>query len=119
LQEELRTARKQQLADQEALRLQEELLEADPFDPEAQAKIEALIHKRNIEENLAAVRVVFHRYCLVLCACCHACTGSCKIEENVAAVHVFLYLYCRVVNIVRCVYIKRGAQPYGLRSRHW
>lgn len=54
-QDELRAIRRQQLAEQEALRREEELLAADPFDPDAQRKIEELIHKRNVEENFASV----------------------------------------------------------------
>jgi len=35
--------------------LSQALLEADPFDPDVQRRIEELIQKQNIEENLAAV----------------------------------------------------------------
>jgi hypothetical protein len=44
------------------------LLEADPFDPDVQMRIEELIQKQNIEENLAAV-------CVTTVASC-SCTGG-------------------------------------------
>lgn len=47
--------RKQQLEHQAQLRREQELLEADPFDPEAQRRIEELIQQKNIEENFMAV----------------------------------------------------------------
>lgn len=54
LQEGLRRLHTQRLEHQEALRREEELLAAD-YDEAAQRKIEALIHKRNIDENFKVV----------------------------------------------------------------
>ncbi|KAF8060291.1 PHB6 [Scenedesmus sp. PABB004] len=54
LQAELRHMRTVQAEQQAAAAHEAELAGADPFDPDVQAKIEAMIQKQNIEENLAA-----------------------------------------------------------------
>jgi hypothetical protein len=54
LQEELRRVKGMQDAHNVALQREQELLEADPFDPDVQKRIEELIQAKNIEENFAA-----------------------------------------------------------------
>eukprot|EP00775_Hariotina_reticulata_P003751 gene3751-4009_t len=54
MQSELRAMRKLQAQRQSELAREQALLEADPFDPDVQRRIEELIQKQNIEENLAA-----------------------------------------------------------------
>lgn len=54
LQEELRRVKGMQDAHNSALQREQELLEADPFDPDVQKRIEELIQAKNIEENFAA-----------------------------------------------------------------
>jgi DNA damage-inducible protein 1 len=51
LQAALARLRSLQQEEQERLRAEDALLEADPFDAEAQAKIEALIRRKNVEES--------------------------------------------------------------------
>ncbi|KAF5828298.1 aspartyl protease-domain-containing protein [Dunaliella salina] len=51
IQNMMRLVNRHRMEQEEALRKEQELLEADPMNPETQRRIEELIHNKNIEEN--------------------------------------------------------------------